>query len=194
MIEKPAYTGNIVRLAVVFEGGILLAAVILGWLFGRPTIQQLNWSMKAALQGTVATVPLLIGMWACSKTSFGPIANLMHQVENQIVPLFNGASAKELLLVSTLAGLGEECLFRGVLQPEVASWVGVPVALVLTSALFGLAHFITPTYAVFAGMIGAYVGALAVLTGNLLVPVATHALYDFAALMYLTRRHASASR
>ena len=111
---------------------------------------------------------------------------MMDQIEKHIVPMFAGVPATGLLVIASMAGIGEECLFRGVLQPELAGWLGVPMAVVVTSTLFGLAHSITPTYAVVAGLIGAYLGALAALTGNLLVPVIAHALYDFAALKFLT--------
>jgi membrane protease YdiL (CAAX protease family) len=34
---------------------------------------------------------------------------------------------------------------------------------------------------------GVYLGGLLLLTDNLLAPIATHAVYDFVALIYLTR-------
>ena len=98
------------------------------------------------------------------------------------------------ILISLLAGLGEELLFRGVLQLGLTDWFGLPIALVATSTLFGLAHLITPTYAVLAGIIGIYFGMLAVVTDSLFAPVAAHALYDWAALTYLVssaRRNAA---
>jgi membrane protease YdiL (CAAX protease family) len=53
--------------------------------------------------------------------------------------------------------------------------------------LFGLLHFITPSYALFAGLTGLYLGGLWILTRNLLVPITAHGAYDFLALVYLTR-------
>jgi membrane protease YdiL (CAAX protease family) len=162
-----------------------MVAILLGWLLNTPPLESIRASWPAAIEGIVATVPLLIAMWGCSKSSFGPIKDLMRQVEIQIVPLFEGAPFHALLLISLFAGIGEECLFRGVMQPGLSAWVGVPIALTLTSGIFGLAHLITPTYAVFAGLIGAYLGVIAVATDNLFVPIVTHALYDLAALKYL---------
>ena len=60
-------------------------------------------------------------------------------------------------------------------------------ALLITSALFGLVHFVTSTYAVMAGVIGLYLGMISIWSGNLFVPMVIHALYDFVALMYLAR-------
>jgi len=42
-------------------------------------------------------------------------------------------------------------------------------------------------YALLAGVVGLYLGGLYLLTGNLLVPIVVHALYDVVALGYLRR-------
>ena len=53
--------------------------------------------------------------------------------------------------------------------------------------LFGAVHLITGTYGIIAAAIGLYLGLLWVASGNLLVPIVTHAAYDFVALVYLLR-------
>ena len=185
MIRETRETGNIVRFAVFFEAGIFLLAWILGWLIGIPPLRQMHATWTGLGAGLLATGPLLLGMWWCSVSQFRPLQALMRQMEESLVPLFHGASSRTLLLISVLAGLGEEGLFRGVFQTGLTEWLGMPVALLTTSALFGLAHLITPTYAVLAGLIGIYLGALAVVTDSLFAPVVAHALYDYAALTYL---------
>jgi membrane protease YdiL (CAAX protease family) len=185
MTEDQPDTGSIIRAAIIFEGGILVVAVVLGWLINNPPLPLLQMTWAGMLMGIFATGPLLMAMWWCSRSTFGPLKELLRQVDELLVPLFLGASSRTLLLISVLAGLGEECLFRGVLQSALSTWFGMPVALAATSVLFGLAHLITPAYAVLAGLIGAYLGALAVATDNLLVPIVAHALYDFMALTYL---------
>ena len=62
-----------------------------------------------------------------------------------------------------------------------------PLALLLASLLFGLAHAITRTYVVLATVFGIYLGWLWTASGNLLVPIVAHALYDFVALSALVR-------
>jgi membrane protease YdiL (CAAX protease family) len=94
----------------------------------------------------------------------------------------------DLALVSISAGVGEELLFRGFLQAAIADWTNPWIALAIASLLFGLAHFITPMYAVLATLLGAYLGGLWLACDNLLAPIVTHALYDFLALVYLLRR------
>jgi uncharacterized protein len=43
------------------------------------------------------------------------------------------------------------------------------------------------SYAMLAGVIGLYLGWLWMATGELLLPIAVHALYDFLALVYLVK-------
>jgi hypothetical protein len=105
------------------------------------------------------------------------------------LPLLAGSSLFEIAGLSALAGLGEEMLFRGVVQPAIAGlfdppwapWLGLAGA----SVLFGLAHAVTRAYVILAALVGAYLGGLWLLTENLLVPVVAHALYDFGAILWL---------
>ena len=77
------------------------------------------------------------------------------------------------------------------MQDGLAQWIGLPYgpALGLTAAaiIFGLLHGMTVTYAILAGVIGLYLGVIWLLTGNLLVPITVHALYDFLALVILLK-------
>ncbi|MEI6785094.1 MAG: CPBP family glutamic-type intramembrane protease [Verrucomicrobiota bacterium] len=43
------------------------------------------------------------------------------------------------------------------------------------------------TYAIVAALLGVYLGLLWMWTGNLLTPMITHAVYDFATLVYFLR-------
>jgi membrane protease YdiL (CAAX protease family) len=110
----------------------------------------------------------------------------MQEVNGKLVPAFARCTIFELVLISFLAGVGEEALFRGVIQSVLAGWFSPWLALLLTSALFGLGHLITPAYAVIAGLLGFYLGAIALAYGNLLVVMIAHGLYDLIALVYLT--------
>jgi membrane protease YdiL (CAAX protease family) len=110
---------------------------------------------------------------------------MVRLVQERIAPLFAGSTAAELALVAALAGLGEEALFRGVVQTALAARLPAWAAVALTAAGFGLAHCLTPAYAVLAGIVGAYLGWTFLATGNLLVPIVAHAVYDFIALAIL---------
>ncbi len=108
-------------------------------------------------------------------------------VDEFLVPLFAGVNWPQLALVSLLAGVGEELFFRGVIQPVLIGWIGIAGGLLAASVVFGLLHAITPTYALLATAVGAYLGWLALASGNLLGPMIAHGAYDFFALAYLTR-------
>jgi membrane protease YdiL (CAAX protease family) len=111
----------------------------------------------------------------------------MHEVEERLIPLFEECSYFEIALICLLAGVGEEALFRGVIQSALAEWLSPWWALFVASGLFGLGHLITPTYAALAVLLGIYVGGLFMLYDNLLTVVVVHVLYDGMALIYLTR-------
>ena len=112
-------------------------------------------------------------------------------LESLLRPLFGKWSILQLFVISLIAGISEEAFFRGAIQGSLADRVGVIVAVVLASALFGAFHLLTWTYAIIAAFIGAYLGLLWIWTGNLLTPMITHAVYDFAALVYFLRVYRS---
>jgi membrane protease YdiL (CAAX protease family) len=109
-----------------------------------------------------------------------PGGALRHVCRTIVRPLFEHVRIWHIVLISALAGLGEELLFRGVLQPL----VGLPAA----SLVFGAVHvggrgFVG--YGIWAACIGALFGWLMLATGGLLAPVVAHAVYDALALAYV---------
>jgi membrane protease YdiL (CAAX protease family) len=114
---------------------------------------------------------------------------MVREAEETVLPLLETCSLFDLALISLVAGVGEEALFRGVIQMGLANSLGPWGAIVVTAMLFGLVHFITPTYAVLAGLIGVYFGWLMTASENLLLPIVVHVLYDFLALTYVVREY-----
>jgi uncharacterized protein len=117
----------------------------------------------------------------------GGLARIQRFFDEILRPLLRPCSLAELALLSLLAGVGEELLFRGVLQPALMRWLGPAPGLVAASVLFGLFHPITATYVVLAAGLGLYLGLVAWAGGNLLIVIVAHALYDFVVLVYLLR-------
>ncbi|NQU23898.1 MAG: CPBP family intramembrane metalloprotease [Candidatus Nealsonbacteria bacterium] len=186
---------NIALVAAIFEGGLAVAAVGIGWITGRDALDSLpdttDGVVKGLGYGLLATLPPLLLMWGCLKWPVGPIRGLVHLVDTLLVPMFRQCNLLELAVISLLAGLGEEMLFRSIVQQGVADGVGgthgVWIGLVAAAVLFGLIHGITPMYALLATAIGFYLGGLWIATENLLVPITAHAVYDFAVFVYLVR-------
>jgi uncharacterized protein len=169
--------------------------LLLGWALSRwlriGLADQLHVSFRQVLLGVLASLPLLAGLRWTLRTGSKPIQRLVQVVQQQLGPLVAPRSTVELALVAALAGWAEEVLFRGVMQGELAQRLPPLVALVLTSAVFGLAHFLTLSYALLAAVAGLYLGALYWVQGNLLIPILAHALYDLVALMQLARMYRS---
>ena len=160
----------------------------LGWAVGISPSSQIHLAWPSFGWAIIETLPLLLFSWWCLHSRWTPLARLVGTVQESVVPMFASSHIAALALVSVLAGIGEEALFRGVLQGLFTEWLGVWSALAVTSVLFGLAHFVTSGYAILAGLIGVYLGALTLAHHNLLVPMVVHALYDFVALTYLVSR------
>jgi membrane protease YdiL (CAAX protease family) len=187
---------NITGIAAVFEGGLAILAVVVGLLVGHSPLTGIQWSREAlpanglaVLWGALAALPMLVGLLLLDQLPLRPFVRLQRYMRRLVAPLFSEATIVELALISLIAGIGEELLFRGLIQDGLAVWIsgptGVCIGLAVGSALFGLAHALTRTYAVLAAVVGLYLGVLLLLTGNVLAPVTAHAVYDFAALVYL---------
>jgi uncharacterized protein len=179
---------TVVLLAILIEGGLLAGASLLGWIIDKPPLRYFDWTLRGVLWGFVATLPLIALFFVFLRWPIGPLKRIQRFSEEVIRPLLAPCSLVDLLGISALAGLGEEMLFRGVLQAAFSEWFNVWVGVAVASLLFGLLHAITITYAVLAAVMGAYLGYVWLLTDqNLLVIVITHALYDFVVLLWLLR-------
>ncbi|HZZ28436.1 MAG TPA: CPBP family intramembrane glutamic endopeptidase [Pirellulales bacterium] len=178
---------NIVRLALLFEGGLAVLACAAGCFLVTPPWQRVLWRPTDAAYGLAATLPLVVGLFFMRRVRSGSLGKLNTVVDDILVPLFANCSIWQLGFISLVAGVGEELFFRGVLQPLLVTWWGAIAGICVVSVVFGLLHALTIAYAVLATLVGAYLGWLALATGNLLVPIITHALYDFVALIYLVR-------
>ena len=165
----------------------MLLALGLGWWMTPRPQDRIVWSAEGWAIGFAATLPLLVTFAISRRLRLKPLQDLKKLVDELLVRLFDGCTLPQLAMISLLAGLGEELLFRGLLQPWLSEKAGLLIGLILTSALFGLLHAITFTYAVLAGLIGVYFGWLLVETENLLPPIVAHTMYDFVVLAYLTR-------
>jgi hypothetical protein len=171
----------------LFELALLVVAVLWGWLFHRPALLDLHWSLYAALIGIVAAIPPFLFFLRTLNSSLHVFSRHSQLMESLLRPLFGKWSILQLFVISLVAGISEEAFFRGTVQGSLADRVGLGLALVLASVVFGAAHLLTWTYAIIAAFIGVYLGLLWIETGNLLTPMITHAAYDFAALAYFLR-------
>ena len=167
MADQPRRTANITGIAGLFESGLAVVAIVAGYLLNHPPMRTIQWTDEAlpgnalaVLWGGLAVVPMLAGLWVTDRLSFRPFVRLRRLVRRLVVPLFQDASVLELALISLIAGVGEELLFRGLVQDGLTTWIGGTTGICLgvaaSSLVFGLAHALTRTYAVLAALVGVY--------------------------------------
>jgi membrane protease YdiL (CAAX protease family) len=183
------------NLAVVFQGGMLLAALILAWWLEIDPWQYIAWDARSLILAALATAPLCGLSILVDRSGWSQARQLRELWTETLGPVLVQCRWSELVALSVLVGVSEELLFRGVLQVWLAQW-SLFGALLATNVLFAIAHALTPTYAVLAGGIGFYLGVLMVLTDppNLLVPIVCHAGCDLFSFWCIRRRLEHASR
>jgi len=179
----------IIMFAVFFEGGLAPLSLFLGWWLAHKPLAQFAWSEKDALLGVLAAMPLVLLFLLMLRWPIGPLRQIKTFCDEEFIPLMAGSSWSDMALIALSAGVGEEMLFRGVLQSSMVAWLGIGWGLLFASLLFGLLHPISVPYIVVAAVVGLYLGGAFVLTGNLLTVMVTHSLYDFALMSYLLRYH-----
>jgi uncharacterized protein len=174
-------------LLILLEAALALVGLGLGRLLHVQSLASLGLTPAAVLWGLVATVPMLMVAAAIGRYHNRFTCPLIRIIDELIVPTFRDWTIAQMALAGLCAGLGEEILFRGALQAAAMETYGPAIGLVAASLAFGLVHSINFSYALFATLVGIYLGWLWLATGNLLAPTIAHGLYDFLALVYLTR-------
>ena len=96
------------------------------------------------------------------------------------------------IFVSIFVGIGEECVFRGILWRVLESY-GIVFTALVTSTLFGAVHLvgffadipwqIVASQGVFAFGVGMMFAAIRLVSGSLLAPIVLHAVFDAAAIV-----------
>ena len=139
----------------------------------------------AGLGWTVGIVAAVLAfLWFQHRAATGTDAGRA-AVARQLAPLrwLLPSSAPELAnfrALSVTAGVCEEILFRGYLMAFLLPLLGTGGAVVLSSALFGAAHAYQGVGGgVKAGVLGALMAGLYLLTGSLLAPIVVHAMIDW---------------
>jgi len=177
--------------ACYFEASLILVAMVLGWFSGVNPFETIHYSELAIAYGVIGTAPLFLMYLALEHVQTEPVVKIRKLLLDTLGPGLNRYHWTDLFILAAIAGVSEEVVFRGVIQPWMeASW-GITAALVGSNIIFGLAHALTPLYAVLAALVGIYLGLSLDYGGerNLLVPVIIHGLYDFLAFIALIRAY-----
>jgi membrane protease YdiL (CAAX protease family) len=183
----PHRHGPWVRVASIagFELGLGAVALILASWLGlnlgekwQANLSTLNWAV-------LTTLPVVGVMWTLTKSQWGWVRVLNEPLDRYVRPMFQDIPTGGLLVVAMAAGLGEELLFRGVIQGGISQWAGASVGLVISSIAFGFAHALNRYYVMVTLLMGLYLGMLYQASQNLVLVVLVHGLYDWIVLRYL---------
>ncbi len=173
---------------------MVVVALALGWIFRIDVLGGLRPSLAAAVAGLVGAIPPFVLLLATEGMKISALERIKRLVLESLGPSLKACRWFDVVLLAAVAGVGEEVLFRGAVQPLFERWTvstgwSWAAGLILSNIIFGLLHFITPTYALLAGMMGVYFGLLLDATGsrNLLGPILAHGLYDYLAFLMLIR-------
>jgi len=166
--------------AGLVQGGVVLLAFLAGYLIDVDPFSLVRWETQSVVWGLLAVVPMFL------MYRFSP--GLRKLAMDALGESLSQCRWYDLLLLATLAGVGEELLFRGVLYAGL-SRINPWLALIASNVAFGILHALSLNYFLTATAIGFAMHALAQVTGerNLLAPIVAHAVYDLVAFHLLVR-------
>lgn len=179
------------RKACYFEASLVVVAVFLGWIAGVDPFESLYFSESAIAYGVLGTVPLFVLFLALEQLQIDSLSQIRQLLIDTLGPSLHRYHWADVFMLAAVAGVSEEILFRGVIQPWIESSWGMTAGLIGSNIIFGLVHAVTPLYAVLATLVGLYLGWSLDYGGdrNLLTPIIIHGLYDFLAFMALIRAY-----
>jgi len=175
-------------LVVLVEGGLAVIAILADVLFLDLHYGKYCWCDGESLwQITWGLLPLIAGYYVLQALPFAPLQRIDRLVRELFQQHMSHLKLGHLIIIAALAGIGEELFFRGMIQLGLSAGLGIHVwlAIFITSLIFGLAHATTRTYFLLACISSVYLGFLFDHTGNLVVPIAIHAFYDFFVFLYI---------
>jgi membrane protease YdiL (CAAX protease family) len=174
---------QILLLALATESLLAILAVALAWMLGI----DLEWGppLPGAAIGVVgAAVLAVLNFVLITHAPANWLVDGVRAVYHELlIPLFGRLGPASIVAIGALAGLGEELLFRGVMQPM--------VGIVAASVAFGLVHVggrRMVAFGIWAAAMGLVLGWLLQISGGLTAPIVAHGLYDVLALFYIRRK------
>jgi membrane protease YdiL (CAAX protease family) len=78
------------------------------------------------------------------------MARFRGEIAEKVTPIFANCKWPDLALIALFAGVGEELFFRGWLQGVLTNTFDVVLGVLIASAIFGLLHYLSATYAFYA--------------------------------------------
>lgn len=193
MQNPPISEKNFFKVACYFEGSLIVVAIVLGWIADIDPFENIIFSEIAVFYGIIGTIPLFIFFVVLYQIQIDAFQQIKRTLLETLAPSMHRYHWTDLFILGAIAGITEEILFRGVIQPWMESTWGMTEGLIASSIIFGLVHAVTPLYALLATLVGIYLGLAMDYGGerNLLNPIIIHGLYDFLAFLVIVRTYRS---
>jgi membrane protease YdiL (CAAX protease family) len=192
-MEKPSSLSpqSFFKTACYFEASLVLFAIFLGWVANINPFENIHFSERAVLFGVAGTLPLLLLFLTMEHLPFVSVQKIRLILIETLGSSLHKCSWADLFTLAAIAGISEEILFRGVIQPWIEGSWGLSTGLIVSNILLGLVHAVTPLYAVLATIVGMFLGLSLDYGGerNLLTPIIIHGLYDFLAFLAIMRSY-----
>ena len=189
IFQKPPQAPDVRRpfyIAGALTGAMIAALVLFIWWFGGRRIADLglyDWwgDLSVTLSAAAAWgLLLLLALTLNGRGLFRERLRALYRRYEPYMPRTRGELAASWL-TSTAAGCGEEIAYRGFLLWYGATLIGLPLSLIGTSLLFGIAHGYQSRFGmVFATIMGLLVGILYMASGSLLLVMWVHSTYNMA--------------
>lgn len=189
--------GNVMTYASLIGMLVLVPAYLLYLFFQKRRGRSLLGKDPLSARNLFSSLAVILGalgltqVWMLVLASLDPSSLIGKSFQDYLdkMTLFDGRTADlplELLVTVFLVPVGEELLFRGIIQGELGRVFSPSVTVLATSFLFALFHLdlIQGSYVLIAGL------ALSVcyqLTRNLLVPIFMHMLFNLIGSGWFTR-------
>jgi membrane protease YdiL (CAAX protease family) len=172
---------------------LIVVAIVLGWVADIDPFANIIFSETAVFYGIIGTIPLFIFFVVLYQIEVDAFQQVKRTLLETLAPSMHRYHWTDLFVLGAIAGITEEILFRGVVQPWMESSWGMTSGLIASSIIFGLVHAVTPLYALLATLVGIYLGLAMDYGGerNLLTPIIIHGLYDFLAFLVIVRTYRS---
>jgi len=166
-------------------GGVAIVAGGLTWLVHRKSlVALLRVERRAIVAGVVAGALMTAATYALYPRFVQAAPGLAEQTR-ALYTLFNSGWAPLRFGLLPLVILGEELVWRGLVQSVVERREGRIAGLLVSSFVYAAAHLpaATPLLALVALCCGLYWGAVRVASGSLLAPLIAHLAWDLCVMV-----------
>ncbi|XP_058079102.1 uncharacterized protein LOC131227333 isoform X2 [Magnolia sinica] len=160
---------------------------VFSYRWGQPFNLQRGWIVWSGGGLIIASSAVYLVKAFISGSSAGQMQNEAESLV-RLLPLFGQSNTSTVFLLGILGVLApvcEETIYRGFLMTSLTKWLPMPASVVVSSAVFTLAHQ-SPGKFLEIFIFGMVLGLVYAKTRNLLTPITMHACWNLGVVLTLT--------